>query len=123
MSATTEVIDPHEHAQDSEVAAHGGHPSDWTYVKVAIFLAVMTGIEVALFYNPVGGSKNPVPNNVVLLALAGVKFVTVALFFMHLKYDNRILGRLFAAGFGLAAFCYIVVMLMFGTLSFPFKLF
>ena len=36
-----------------------------------------------------------------------VKFFTVVLFFMHIKFDNKIFGRLFYIGLGLAVFVYI----------------
>lgn len=87
---------------------HHEHPSDWQYVKVAIVLAVLTAIEVGLYYFEIGEATNGV-----LLALAAAKFVIVGLYFMHLKYDNRILRRLFATGIVLAVFCYFLVFFMF----------
>ena len=37
-----------------------------------------------------------------------MKFAIVALYFMHLKFDNKLLRRLFVTGFVLAIFCYVV---------------
>lgn len=96
---------------DTKVATHAEnevHFSDAQYIKVALFLAVVTAIEVALSYVDVGAAGNPS-----LLILAAIKFVTVALYFMHLKWDNRILRRLFFSGLILAVFCYVIVLLMF----------
>ncbi len=81
------------------------HPSEWEYIKVAIFLAVVTAAEVALYYVDVGDFDVPA-----LLALGVVKFVVVVLWFMHLRFDSRIFRRLFAIGILLALFCYIVVL-------------
>jgi len=100
----TTVETHHEHADMNVEHAHHDHPSDWTYVKVALILAVMTGIEVALSYVEVGGEKMTVG---LLLALAAAKFATVVAYFMHLKFDHPWFRRLFVTGFVLAIFCYI----------------
>ncbi len=86
-------------------APEHAHPSEWAYIKVALFLAVVTGAEVALYYVVIGDFLVPA-----LLALAIVKFVMVVLWFMHLRFDSRIFRRLFAIGILLALFCYIVVL-------------
>ena len=96
---------------DSKAAEHAEnevHFSDAQYIKVALFLAVVTAIEVALSYVDVGAAGNPS-----LLLLAAIKFVTVALYFMHLKWDSRLLRRLFFSGLVLAVFCYVIVLLTF----------
>jgi cytochrome c oxidase subunit IV len=87
-------------------AAHGGHPSDLQYIGVAVVLAIFTAVEVALSYviDPGG------PQTVALLVLALIKFVIVALYFMHLKFDPKTFRTLFTTGFVLASFCYIAVL-------------
>jgi cytochrome c oxidase subunit 4 len=89
------------------------HPSEAVYVKVAIILAVLTGIEVLLSYIKIGGSQ--VATNGSLLVLATVKFATVAMYFMHLKFDNPILRRLFVTGIILAIIVYLVYLLTLHT--------
>ncbi len=97
------AVDTHaDHTHDDEHAHE--HPSEWVYVKVALFLAILTGIEVALSYNEVGGEKGTIG---LLLGLAAVKFFTVVMYFMHLKFDHPYFRRLFAIGLVLAVFCYI----------------
>ena len=91
---------------------HAGHPSEAKYVKIALILAAVTGVEVALFY---WSFSNEAANNAVLLVLAAVKFVIVAAYFMHLKFDNKLLRRLFITGFVLAVFCYIAYLLTLGV--------
>ena len=44
---------------------------------------------------------------------AAVKFFTVVLYFMHLKYDNVLFKRLFYSGLFLAMFVYVVALLTF----------
>lgn len=112
MASTTEEITeapggrPHPEGGD-----HGDHPSDWFYIKVAIFLAVVTAIEVALYYWEIGAF-----NTTALLVLAVLKFVTVAAFFMHLKTDNKVLRRFFYTGIFTALVVYIWVLLTYGAL-------
>lgn len=87
---------------------HGHHPSERKYVMVAIFLAVLTAIEVGLYYVELHQALT----NAILLALAAFKFATVLLYFMHLRFDNPILRRLFVSGFVLAASIYLAVLAM-----------
>ena len=87
---------------------HGAHPTDRQYVIIALILAAVTGLEVALYYIDLGTANNPS-----LLILAAIKFAMVGMYFMHLKFDNRILRRLFVTGLILAVFCYFLVFFMF----------
>jgi cytochrome c oxidase subunit IV len=84
------------------------HPSDWMYVKVALLLAFITAVEI-LFYV----IEDDLPRAVVVYGLLGmmaVKFVVVAAYFMHLKYDNPIFTRVFYFGLFLALAVYIITM-------------
>jgi cytochrome c oxidase subunit 4 len=61
------------------------------YVGVFIVLAVLTAIEVSITYLGI-------PRLVLvlaLLALAFAKAAFVALYFMHLKFDSRLLAAIF----------------------------
>ncbi|MGQ0521300.1 MAG: cytochrome C oxidase subunit IV family protein [Actinomycetota bacterium] len=91
---------------------HGGHPSEAKYIKIALILGVITAVEVLLYYY---SFSNEAANNGVLMVLAGAKFVIVAAYFMHLKFDNKILRRLFITGFVLASFCYVAYLLTLGV--------
>lgn len=105
MTSTTEQS--HDGHDD-----HGGHPSEATYVKIALILAAITAVEVGLFYKSLSSTA---ANNALLMVLAAAKFVIVAAYFMHLKFDNKILRRLFTTGFVLATFCYIAYLLTLGV--------
>jgi len=54
-----------------------------------------------------------------LLALAAVKFFMVGSYFMHLRFDNRVLRRLFVTGIVLAIIIYIIVFLLLGCSPAP----
>ena len=94
----------HEHADMNIEKAHHDHPSEMIYVRVAVFLAAMTGIEVALSYIEIGGEHLTIG---LLLALAGIKFATVVAYFMHLKFDHPWFRRLFVLGLVLAILIYV----------------
>jgi len=84
------------------------HPSDWLYVKVAVILAVFTTIEVLTYFLDFGPAMLPT-----LIGLMIVKFVLVVLFFMHLRFDSKLFGRMFYAGLALALGVYLVVLTTF----------
>jgi cytochrome c oxidase subunit 4 len=96
------------HAEGGE---HGAHPTEAQYIKIAAILAVITAVEVGLYYTKLQRQAT----NGALLVLAAAKFIMVAAYFMHLKFDNRILRRLFITGFVLAAFCYIAYLTTLGV--------
>ena len=85
------------------------HPTDRQYVKVAIILSVVTAIEVAIYYVPALRSLL-IP---MLLAFAFIKFVMVALWFMHLRFDSRIFRRFFITGIILALAVFAAVLTIF----------
>ena len=109
-AAPEEVVDRRPHPEGGE---HGSHPTDVQYIIIAAILAVLTAIEVSISYiKSLGDAAAPL-----LLILAATKFAMVAAFFMHLRFDNRVLRRLFLTGIILAIIVYIVVLFMFGVLG------
>ncbi len=83
------------------------HPSPLKYVGVAVILAMITAVEIALYYLNL-------PNKLLvamLMGLAFIKFGMVAAYFMHLKFDGRLLRRLFVTGIMLAVAVYTVALL------------
>ena len=71
---------------------HKEHPSPTKYVQIAIVLAILTAIEVALYYTEdiVGALAAPL-----LIVLAVGKFVIVVGWFMHLRYENSLINKFF----------------------------
>lgn len=94
-----------------EETVHGtghAHPSDWLYIKVAIGLAILTALEVVLYYVEDDlGTSVTIPT---LLVMMVVKFAVVGAYFMHLKFDSPIFRRLFYAGLALAVGVYLATM-------------
>lgn len=91
------------------------HPSDRTYLKVGSLLFILTAIEVALyfvedalesewsFYALIGS----------LIFLSSIKFVLVVMYYMHLKWDDRIFTWFFLAGMFVAAAIILAMMAMY----------
>nr|WP_283251111.1 cytochrome C oxidase subunit IV family protein [Rhabdothermincola salaria] len=79
---------------------------DKVYVLTAVFLAVLTALEVAVVEVDFVLWSGPmlVP---VLLILMAVKFFAVAWIFMHLKFDKPILTWAFYAGLITAVLVYL----------------
>lgn len=90
-------------------AGHKTHPPDREYVFVALFLAIVTGAEVALFYINLEFTINAI----LLSALMVVKFATVAMFFMHLRFDSRVFRYFFVSGIVVAVSVYLIVLTTF----------
>jgi len=85
----------------SEVHAEHAHPTPGLYLRIALVLFVLTALEVMVFEAGRGGlgaSLRPVFEPiavVILLVLSAAKFALVAMFYMHLKQDSRLLSNLF----------------------------
>jgi cytochrome c oxidase subunit IV len=94
-----------DHAGHDDGHAH--KPNSF-YIKVAVSLAIVTGVEVALYYLNIGKWFMPI-----LLVLMVIKFVTVVSLFMHLRFDNKIFSWLFYSGLFLAVFVYLAALLTF----------
>ena len=90
------------------------HPGPRQYVMVALVLAVLTAIEVALFYMEF--VPRPVATGA-LIVLMILKFAIVALWFMHLRFDSRVFRRLFITGIILAITVFMIVLLTFGVFT------
>ena len=93
--------------ETSPEAVHTGHPTAGMYFKIAIILCVITAIEVGIFYiEDLGHWMIPI-----LTILSLGKCALVAMYYMHLKFDNKLFTILFVVGFVLAAA--VVSMLLF----------
>lgn len=95
----------------AEHADEHSHPSDWEYVKIAIVLALITGVEVFTYFKSVlDWGAFLIPS---LLVMMVVKFWLVARMFMHLKADKPILSQLFLTGIVMAVAVYMTTLLAF----------
>lgn len=92
------------------------YPSNARYVYVALFLAAITVVEVLTYVAedfPLWGWGEGKGLVFALLLMMAVKFWTVAWYFMHLKWDSRLLTTVFYAGLVLAVLVYVAVMTVF----------
>ena len=88
------------------------HPTPRTYAKIAAILGVITAVEVGIFY--IEAIKDLlVP---IFIVLSAVKFALVAMFYMHLKFDERLFSVLFVGGLILASIVILALMTLFGAL-------
>ena len=91
-------------------AATHGHPGVKEYVRIGVILAVITALEVGIYYiqEDLGGWLIP---SLFLLSL--LKFSLVVLWFMHLKFDDRRYARFFVMGLAGAVTLYLIVLMTF----------
>lgn len=106
MAAVT-TSEAHGSAHDDH-----GHASDLMYWKVFGLLFALTALEVSTYWWPESWHK---VTHSLLIVMMVIKFATVALYFMHLKGDKPVLGRLFTAGLFIAVAVYIGAL---GSLTF-----
>lgn len=84
------------------------HPTVGQYVEIGVLLAVVTAGEVALFFADIP-RQITVPS---LLFLTVVKFLLVVMWFMHLRFDRRLLSGVFVAGIAIAGVIFTAVAAM-----------
>ena len=100
MTDTLETTTVHDDKHDNQ---HG--PTDKQFIAIFFFLAAITAVEVLVSYVDIGPAFLPV-----LLGLMIVKFFTVVWYFMHIKFDHQLFGRLFYIGLGLAVAVYVAML-------------
>ena len=84
------------------------HPSPFKYVVIAVVLCIVTAIEIGTSY-----LEGDIPNGLLiflLLAMALLKFVGVAGWYMHLQTDKPIFRRFFILGCVAAVILYTIVL-------------
>ncbi len=92
-----------------EHADHTEHPSDLQYVKIALFLAFVTALEVGTYFFDMSTAALVAT----LFPMMIIKFGTVILYFMHLRYDNPLFKRVFLFGLVLAVIVFLVALTAF----------
>lgn len=108
------MSDQHAQAAQGHAVDHAEHPTWRQYKWVALWLTLITVVEVWVYYTPFREHSLFAP---VLLLMSAVKFTIVVLFYMHLKYDHWIFRRLFTGSLALAACILTVLMFLFHKLS------
>ena len=105
-------MDAHAHDQHS-------HPTPGLYAKVALVLFALTALEVLVFeiagghvFHSLQAVISPIAV-LILLVLSAAKFALVAMFYMHLKQDPRLLSNLFVFPIIIAAVIIISLVILF----------
>ena len=83
-------------------------PTDGQYILNGQPVAKLTAAEVATYVVDIGDFLIPA-----LMVMMTVKFALVVGFFMHLRFDSRLLTWVFVAGLALAIVVYIVTLTTF----------
>jgi len=93
-------------------ADHGDEENKFQiYIKIAMLLAVITGIEIVFIFLPF-----PIWLIVtVLVVLSTVKFMYVIFYFMHLRWDKPFCTILFFIGLVIAGGTTWALLLLFGA--------
>lgn len=86
------------------------HPKIGTYLAVFAVLAVITIVEVGVFYVP---AFRPVMAPTLLVLSAG-KFALVVMFYMHLKQDNKLFTLILLVPLIIAAGVLVALLFLFG---------
>lgn len=107
-------------------AAHADmpHASSGKYIQIATVLFLLTAMEVLLYEACFGHLKASMPGLStslspyfveLLLLLSAFKFWLVAMFYMHLKFDLKVLSWLFGFSLVLAG---IIIMALFSLFTY-----
>ena len=96
---------------EHEAVHEQAHPGPMEYVQIGAILAVVTAIEVAVYYMD-ALSDVLIP---ILIVLSAAKFSLVVLWFMHLKFDARLFSWMFVGGIALASSLFVVVLATLGS--------
>jgi cytochrome c oxidase subunit 4 len=91
------------------------HPQPRQYVFIGVVLAIVTAMEVAIYYLDM-------PSGLLvgsLLVFALIKFVLVGSWFMHLKFDSRVFRMLFITGLVTALLIFTVMLVIFTSQGGP----
>lgn len=110
-SARTSTPDRGEGALRPAYPEEAHVPRDSLYVRVFLFLVIVTALEVSVTYiDSLRRAHVEVP---LLLVLMAIKFFTVTYYFMHLKFDPPMCRRVFNFGLMLAVSVYVIALAMF----------
>ena len=96
---------------EHEKAHAQAHPGAVEYVQIGVILAVVTAVEVGVYYMD-ALSDVLIP---ILIVLSAAKFSLVVLWFMHLKFDARLFSWMFVGGIALASTLFVVVLATLGS--------
>jgi cytochrome c oxidase subunit 4 len=98
--------EPEERGDAEHEAGGRAHPGAWEYIQIGLVLAIVTAVEVGLYYIDMDHTLLVV----VLIVLSAIKFSLVVLWFMHLRFDNPLFMQLFVGGMILTFAVFVVAL-------------
>jgi cytochrome c oxidase subunit 4 len=107
------AIEPVHAVGHGHSAEEAHHPGAGQYMVIAVILTVLTVMEIGVYYVSFLQSLL-VP---LLLVLSFFKFVLVAGYYMHLRFDSRVFSVLFIFPLILAVLILFSLTFLIGTLS------
>ncbi len=99
---------------DQTQAEHGRHPTFKQYALVAIILFAITIVEFLIIWPE---NRIPAFSTPILIILSIVKFAVVISFYMHLKFDNKLLTWIFLGGLALGTAVTFSLLFLFSSVS------
>ena len=103
-------------SSEPETQQHEGrHPTFKQYVFIAIVLFVITAVEFLIIV-PKSLQGAPVVLAPLIL-LSAVKFAIVIMYYMHLRFDHKLLSIVFLSGLVLAFAAFSALMLLFSSFT------
>lgn len=110
MSTTVEELDDDSPVHPGEHHTHG--PTNRTYFVIFWVLVGITALEVSTYFwdSWFGRTDTSLVAYPMLLVLMLIKFGLIASFFMHLRFDDKTLTRIFYFGVVVAIVVYVAAM-------------
>jgi cytochrome c oxidase subunit IV len=97
------------------MADEHAHASDRTYLKVGSILFILTAVEIGLFFveDMLASDWSLYLLIASLIILSAIKFVLVVMYYMHLKWDDRMFTWFFISGMVVATAIILAMMAMY----------
>jgi cytochrome c oxidase subunit 4 len=99
----------------SHEAEHPKHPTTKRYVIIALLLFIITGVEFVIILPP--SMQGTAIALAPLIILSLVKFYIVIMFYMHLRFENPLLTKIFYSGLGLGLLVAVALIGLFSGLA------
>ena len=97
------------HTDQGVEEEHGLQPMQYVWIGVALTLITVAELAASLWFE-LGAALIPL-----LLFLSAVKFVVVVAFYMHLRFEHKLLMQVFTGSFLLAGGVLIALIALFWT--------
>jgi cytochrome c oxidase subunit IV len=103
----------HRHGETGNPAVQTHeHPGPRKYVMIGVVLTILTALEVAAYYiDALAPVLVPI-----LLILSAAKFILVVQFYMHLKFDSKVLTSVFLGPMALAVMVIVSLIILYHVL-------